>query len=189
MKKYFGLLILVIVLVLATGCTQTPASAPATTAPTTVETTAAATVMTTETTTEMTTVAPTAEMTMVANVTQPPTTAEVSNVTMAETTVQPAVTKLVTANVFHITNGSFVPSATTLLPGMGVSWINNDNVTHSVKSTGANAGMFNSGDILPGGQFTYSFGATEGTYTFNDPKFPNMTGTIIIKAGASVVGY
>jgi len=189
MKKYFGLIILVIVLVFATGCTQAPASAPATTAPTTVETTAAATVMTTETTMEITTVAPTVDMTTVANVTLPPTTAEVPNVTMVETTVQPAVTKLVTANVFRITKGSFVPSATTLLPGTGVSWINNDNVTHVVKSTGAHVGMFNSGEILPGGQFTYSFGATEGTYTYNDPNFPNMTGTIVIKAGASVVGY
>jgi len=129
-------------------------------------------------------------MTTVPNVTLPPTTIEVPNVTMTkQVTVAPTATKLVTKNVIHIVNGSFVPSATTLLPGTGVSWINDDSMIYSVKSTGTHAGMFNSGDMLPGGQFTFSFGADEGTYTFNDPKFPNMTGTIIIKSGPSIVGY
>lgn len=189
MKSYFGLIILVLVLVLAAGCTDTPATRAVTTAPTTVtvppEVTTAPPVAETS---PMATV-PTAGMTTAPNLTLPLTPIEVPNLTLTEkVTVAPTATKLVTKNVIHILNGSFVPSATTLLPGTGVSWINDDSGIHSVKSTGAHPGMFNSGEILPGEQFSFTFGADEGTYSFNDPKFTNMTGTIIIRSGPSVVG-
>ncbi len=199
MKKYFGLIMLMIVLVLLAGCTLTPATNSTTTVPTTIPATETAATAAPVVVTSQPAAVTTTAVVPVVSVTIVETTAvmlnvtitAMPNVTMPEqtATVAPAVTKPVTTNVIHIVNGSFVPSATTLLPGTGVSWINGDNVTHSVKSTGASSGMFNSGDILPGGQFPYSFGATEGTYTFNDPKFPNMTGKIIIKAGPSVVGY
>jgi hypothetical protein len=46
--------------------------------------------------------------------------------------------------------------------------------------------MFNSGDIAPGAQWGYTFGAKEGTFSFADAKFPQMNGTVIIKTGKTL---
>jgi plastocyanin len=75
-----------------------------------------------------------------------------------------------------------------VLPGTGVTWINDDTKVHIVKASGARPGMFNSGEILPTAQFSYTFGEDEGVFTFTDLKDPGMNGTIIVKKGASIVG-
>jgi plastocyanin len=55
---------------------------------------------------------------------------------------------------------------------------------HSVKATG----MFNSGSMVPGASFSFSFGETPGTYQYIDGYNPNMTGVIIIQKGAPLFG-
>jgi plastocyanin len=178
MKRICGLCILVIFFLVATGCTQP--------APSATTTTVATTVIPTEIATVNATPEPTADVnaTIEANVTAPITE------TMAETTVietpAPVQTAVVTAKIIHIRNNTFVPSATTVLPGTGITWVNDDNINHAVKASGANAGMFNSGDIAPGAQWGYTFGAKEGTFSFTDAKFPLMNGTIIIKTGKTL---
>jgi hypothetical protein len=42
-------------------------------------------------------------------------------------------------------------------------------------------GGFNSGEIIPGATWTYTFGSWEGTYEIADPQYPNMKGSVIIK--------
>ena len=186
MKKVCGLCILVIFFLVAMGCTQpAPSAAQTTTVATTVvptETTA----MPTEIATENATPAPTvdANATIEANVTAP-----LTEITVEATVVEtpaPVQTAVVTARVIHIKNNAFVPAATTVLPGTGITWVNDDTINHAVKASGANAGMFNSGDIAPGAQWGYTFGAKEGTYSFADAKFPQMNGTIIVKTGKTL---
>jgi plastocyanin len=77
-------------------------------------------------------------------------------------------------------NNAFVPQVLTALPGTGITWINDDGIVHSVKMSEADA-AFNSGDIMPGSTWSYSFGSREGNFTISDPKQPDMKGMIIIK--------
>jgi plastocyanin len=85
-------------------------------------------------------------------------------------------------------NNTFVPSELVVLPGTGITWINDDTVVHIVKASGDHKGMFTSGEIINGGQFSYTFGETPGTFEFTDPAYPSMNGTIIVKKGESVLG-
>jgi plastocyanin len=87
--------------------------------------------------------------------------------------------KVVTA--IHMRNNTFVPEELTALPGTGIAWINDDSAVHSVKTIGNATGMFNSGDILPGSQWSYTFGQREGRYEYTCSYHPEMKGAIIIK--------
>jgi len=190
MKKVFGLCILVFFFLVATGCTQSTPSAPATT---TIATTAAVPeatiVMATAVPTGNTTPATTVEVNVtmdLGNMTAP------STGTLVETTVPqtpaPAQTPLVTAKVIHIRNNTFVPAVTTVLPGTGITWINDDAISHTVKATGVHEGMFNSGEIALGAQWGYTFGAAEGTFNYTDTKLL-FNGTIIIQKAKTISDY
>jgi plastocyanin len=195
MKKVIGLLILIIVLVAVSGCTQQTKTAPVTTAiPTTVETTEATTVATPAPTTEVPVA--TTEV-LVATTEVPAATTEVTNATApAETTMVPTVTQTVSASmtpstkvtVVHIVNNTFTPSVLMVLPGTGITWANDDNAIHSVKMIGDHKGMFNSGDIASGGKWGFTFSQNEGTYVYADGYNTNVTGTIIVKAGDVLYG-
>jgi plastocyanin len=160
MKKYIGVVILLIAFVCFMGCTQTPVTEAVTTLPTTVPT-----------------VVPTTELTP-ASTTLPITDVKIV-IPVATRTTSPMNMKVVTA--IHMRNNTFVPEELTALPGTGIAWINDDSVVHSVKTIGNATGMFNSGDILPGSQWSYTFGQREGRYEFTCSYHPEMKGAIIIK--------
>ena len=181
MKKFFGLCILVILLVAASGCTQ-PAK---TVTPTAVPTAAVATeVPTAEATMPPTavetTIVPTTAATVVitANVTEKPTTAA---------TPKPVMTPSTKVTTIYIRNNTFVPQELTVLPGTGITWINDDKTVHAIKTTPASPFKFNSGDVMPGAQWGYTYGENEGTFGFID-TYTNATGVIIVKKGESVLG-
>jgi plastocyanin len=189
MKKLFGLCVLVIALVILSGCTQPAATqAPATPAPTTepvtvTETAAPATtepVVSVPATNETTAIETTAEPTLAAVPSTEITTA-------VPATPKPLVTKKVTTNVIHIRNNTFVPISTTVLPGTGITWINDDATTHALKATRPSGNIFSTGDIAPGSQWSYTVGATEETITFFDVSSPKVTGTIVIRNGQTLV--
>ncbi|MEN6396031.1 MAG: hypothetical protein ABFC78_06065 [Methanoregula sp.] len=186
MKLFMGFIILLVALVAVTGCTQTASpSAEATTvttAPVTEVTTAATTVIT-----PVETTIPETTATIVANVTAPETTVT-TVATVAPANVTPTVTAASGITLIHVTKTSITPQTDVVLPGTGIAWVNDDNVTLAVKATGDNAGMFNSGDILPKGQFSFSFGEKTGTYTYALADNTSVTGTIIVKAGRSLSG-
>ncbi len=186
MKKLIGLLILIIVLVAVSGCTQQAKTAPATTAvPTTVETVVATPVETSAalTTEETTQVAP-AETAVVTEITTPE---ENATVPAANQTVVPALT-FSTVNIVHIANNTFSPATIVALPGTRITWVNDDKTVHSVKTIGNYVGKFNSGDISPGIQWGYDFSEAEGTFQYADGYNLNVTGTIIIKKGDVLYG-
>ncbi len=169
MKKIIGFTILLIAFIAFTGCTQQAVQEPVTTVPTTVST-------------PVPTPVPTTEMTQVQ--TMVPTTL-VTTVLPTATRTESPINKLVTT--IHIRNNSFVPQVLTALPGSGITWINDDAVPHSLKMSGSDGKFFNSGDIMPGSVYGYTFGKTEGNYTISDTRYPDMTGTIVIKMTSSVI--
>ena len=159
MKKYIGLVILLIAFVCCMGCTQTQVPEAVTTPPTTVVTTI-----------------PTAELTL-ATITLP-TPLVTTMVPVSTRTTSPS-GKVVTT--ISMRNNTFVPQELTALPGTGITWINDDSRVHSVISIGNDTGMFNSGEMLPGSQWMYTFGAHKGRYEFACSYHPEMKGAIIIK--------
>jgi plastocyanin len=166
MKKFIGLFILVIALIVISGCTQ-PAQ------PVAVTTTVATPVPTVPPT--VATMVPTPEQTMIPTV--------VTTV-KPKITLEPQIKKI----IFYMRNNTFVPKELTVLPGTGITWVNEDSIVHSVKTTGTHTGMFNSGDIIPTAEWMYTFGASEGVFEFACTDQPDMKGTIVVKNGESVVG-
>ena len=176
MKKFIGFFILVIALVMISGCTQ-PAQPAAVTTP--VATTVVPTILPT-----LVTPAPTMEPTTIAT---PSTTAIVTTVATAVKTPIPVQTASTRITTIYIRNNSFVPQLLTVLPGTGITWINDDATVHAIKATGTHAGMFNSGDFVKGAQWGYTFGANEGTFEIID-TYSNATCMIIIKKGELLSG-
>jgi plastocyanin len=187
MKLFMGFIILLVAVVAITGCTQTSSTPAHTTTETTAPATVATTVDTTVVTTEQTTV-PNTTATIVTNVTAPVTNVTTTVVTAAPVNVTPTVTAASGITTIHITKTGFAPQTDVVLPGTGISWVNDDNVTHSIKMIGDNEGMFNSGDILPGATFPYTFSQKTGTYIYAFADNKTITGTIIVKAGRSLTG-
>ena len=165
MKKIIGFIILLVVFVACTGCTQQAPPEPVTTLPTTVSTPVPTTVITSVPTTQPTTVVTTLLPT-------------------ATRTLSPQ-TKLLTT--IHMKNNAFVPQELIALPGSGITWINDDTTAHSLKMSFSDGG-FNTGDILPGSQWSYTFGKREGTYNVSCIYHPDMKGTVVVKTTASVLG-
>jgi len=159
MKKFIGLFILMIAFVAFAACTQQAVPEPVTTTP---PTTVPSTVLT-------------AELTLVP--TPVPTTVVTTLPPTVKRTESPSA-KVVTT--IHMKNNLFVPQVLTALPGTGITWINDDGVVHSIKMSEPDAG-FNSGDIMPGAQWSYTFGSREGTFAISCVNHPDMKGTIIIK--------
>jgi len=189
MKLLMGFIILLVALVAVTGCTQTASPSAQTTTETTAPVTEV-TAMATPVVTTMATTAPVATATIPANVTAAPVAnvTAMPNVTAAATTV-PAVTLTPASGVttIHITSSGFTPQTDVVLPGTGINWVNNDNVSHSIATIGNNTGMFNSGAIIPGGAFAYTFSQIPGTYTYVLVENTTLMGTIIVKAPSTAL--
>src|SRR2546426_11708396 len=80
----------------------------------------------------------------------------------------------------------FDPSEIHIIPNSTVTWINNDNVTHTVTSgdpqQGAD-GKFDSGLLKPVKEFSYTF--TEiGTFNYYCQVHPAMKGVVIVDVNA-----
>jgi plastocyanin len=179
MKRFFGLCILVILLVAASGCTQ-----PAQTAIVTPEPTAdmPAEVPTTEATMPVATVEETS-----APIATPEMTEEVTTVITTATTPKPVMTPSTKITTIYIRNNTFVPQELTVLPGTGITWVNEDKTVHTIKTLPTTTIKFSSSDLVPGASFGYTFGENEGSYGFFD-TYTNATGVVIVKKGESVVG-
>lgn len=195
MKRYLGVLILIIVLVAASGCTQQTKTTPATTTvptemPTEIPTVAATTIETTAAPmTTVTTVSTTvAETKVVATVTAPAASNATTVVTVPTTIVTAGMTPSTKITVVHISNNTFTPSPLMVLPGTRITWDNDDNTIHSVKAIGTYQGKFNSGEIASKGQWGYDFGENEGIFEYADGYNKNVTGIIIVKKGESFYG-
>jgi plastocyanin len=80
-------------------------------------------------------------------------------------------------NVVTISNFSFSPATLNVAAGTTVIWTNKDSVTHTVTS---DSGLFNSGNLSPDSNFSYTFGSA-GTFTYHCAIHTYMTGTVMVK--------
>jgi plastocyanin len=81
------------------------------------------------------------------------------------------------ANQVVIENFSFVPATLTVKAGTKVTWINRDDVPHTVNE---NDKRFKSGPMDTDDQFSYTFSAP-GTFNYFCALHPKMTGQIIVQ--------
>jgi len=81
------------------------------------------------------------------------------------------------ANQVVIENFSFAPATLTVKAGTKVTWINRDDVPHTVNE---NDKRFKSGPMDTDDQFSYTFSAP-GTFSYFCALHPKMIGQIIVK--------
>lgn len=87
------------------------------------------------------------------------------------------------ANEVMMTNQSFTPENLEVEVGTTVTWINDSSEIHTVTSgtNGDHDGIFNSGEVSPGEEYSYTFDET-GTYDYYCIPHLNvgMTGTVTV---------
>jgi plastocyanin len=81
------------------------------------------------------------------------------------------------ANQVVIENFSFAPATLTVKAGTKVTWINRDDVPHTVNE---NDKRFKSGPMDTDDQFSYTF-RDPGTFSYFCALHPKMTGQIIVQ--------
>jgi plastocyanin len=82
-----------------------------------------------------------------------------------------------TPNQVTVENFSFQPGALTVKAGTTVTWVNHDDIPHTVYE---NDKRFKSDTMDTDGKFSYKF-TTPGTYSYYCSLHPRMTGQIIVK--------
>ncbi|HEY1872456.1 MAG TPA: cupredoxin family copper-binding protein [Chitinophagaceae bacterium] len=80
-------------------------------------------------------------------------------------------------NTVSIANMAFTPATITVSAGTKITWMNNDNMTHTVT---ADDMSFDSGNIAGGSSFSRTFSVV-GSYPYHCTIHPNMTGTVVVK--------
>ncbi|HSD57308.1 MAG TPA: cupredoxin family copper-binding protein, partial [Methanotrichaceae archaeon] len=83
-------------------------------------------------------------------------------------------------NAVEIRDFSYQPGTLTVAAGTTVTWTNDGNVPHTVTS---DERTFDSGDIAPGGSFSYTF-TQPGSYPYHCTLHPSMQGQIEVTSGA-----
>ncbi len=73
---------------------------------------------------------------------------------------------------------SFLPQVVTVVRGQSVVWTNSDAIIHTTTSDKL---IWDSGQLLPGGTFSFTF-TTAGTYTYHCTIHGTlMTGTVVVQ--------
>ena len=82
----------------------------------------------------------------------------------------------VNAYTVKMQNSAFTPGTLTITLNSTVTWMNDDNIVHSVTTSD---GSLNSGDIAVGSSYSKTF-STAGTINYYDSHNNNMTGVIVV---------
>jgi plastocyanin len=91
-------------------------------------------------------------------------------------TPTPQPTSQPTQVIVTMHNGSFSPTSLTIKVGTTVIWQNHSQLAHTVT---ADNGMFDSGNVNPGGTFSFKF-ITAGSFGYSCNYHPLMTATIVV---------
>jgi plastocyanin len=83
-------------------------------------------------------------------------------------------------NTIEMTGSSFQPAALSVPIGATVKWINHDTKDQFVV---AKYGAFNSGKIIPGGEFQFTF-TQAGSFDYSSQVNPSMTGIVTVVGNA-----
>ncbi len=108
---------------------------------------------------------------IIAGVTSPAATPTTTPTTQAAAQTQPA--------TIIIDNFTFNPPALTIPVGTTITWINRDDVPHTVTST-TKPHMLNSPVLDTDGKYQFIF-TTPGTFSYYCTVHPHMTATITVK--------
>lgn len=84
--------------------------------------------------------------------------------------------KALAASAVSIKGFAFVPKSLTVVAGTTVTWTNNDAVNHTATS---DAGVWDSGVILPGKSYSYTF-KTTGMFPYHCKIHKSMKGTVLV---------
>ncbi len=79
------------------------------------------------------------------------------------------------SNTITIQNFSFSPDTLTVKQGTKVTWLNNDSVTHTIKSD-----TFNSSNLNQGDKFEFTFD-NKGSFDYSCGIHPSMRGKVIVE--------
>ena len=77
-----------------------------------------------------------------------------------------------------IDNFAFAPQRVVVKPGRTVTWINEDDIPHTIASS---TKLFKSNALDTKDKFTFTF-TTPGAYEYFCSLHPHMTGTIVVEA-------
>ncbi|HEX6072461.1 MAG TPA: cupredoxin family copper-binding protein [Sphingomicrobium sp.] len=77
----------------------------------------------------------------------------------------------------HIGNFTFNQAAIAVHPGTTVTWVNDDDIPHTIVATG---GAFRSKVLDTGDRFSFTF-AKAGQFDYFCSLHPHMTGRVIVK--------
>ena len=87
-----------------------------------------------------------------------------------------------------ILDSGFYPDKIPVTAGDTLVWVNNDTVAHTVTDTGSPP-AFDSGEILPGGEFSYTFNEPNTVFTYNCTS-SDFTGTVpVVNPWKEVVDF
>ena len=76
---------------------------------------------------------------------------------------------------------AFAPQRVTVKAGTTVTWINDDDIPHTIASS---TKLFKSTALDTEDKFSFTF-ATPGTYDYFCSLHPHMTGTVVVEAAAA----
>ena len=76
-----------------------------------------------------------------------------------------------------MTTTAYAPNPVNVAVGGTVTWVNNDNTAHTSTATG---GVFDSGMIAPGGNFSRTF-PSAGSFPYHCTIHPGMVGTVNVQ--------
>ncbi len=93
-------------------------------------------------------------------------------------------------NEVWIAEGAFQPFSKDVVPGTRVTWINRDSAPHRITSGITDYdGLFDSGEISPGGSFSFTF-YDVGVYQYFCSLHPGtMQGTVIVGVRSRVLPF
>ncbi|HEY7442160.1 MAG TPA: plastocyanin/azurin family copper-binding protein [Vicinamibacterales bacterium] len=89
----------------------------------------------------------------------------------------PSATVSIVSGASLLTTTAFSPNPLSTTVGSTIRWMNNDNVVHTSIADG---GAWNSGNLQPGGQFTFTF-QSAGTFTYHCSIHPGMVATVTVQ--------
>ena len=96
----------------------------------------------------------------------------------AVATALPAASAHVAETEVKIDNFAFAPQRVVVKAGTTVTWINDDDIPHTVASS---TKLFKSNALDTKDQFSFTF-TTAGAYEYFCSLHPHMTGTIVVEA-------
>ncbi|VVB51397.1 Plastocyanin [uncultured archaeon] len=96
----------------------------------------------------------------------------------AEPTPATTSARISTEQQINIKDFNFVPNIAEVPMGTTVTWVNDDNVPHTITSV---SGSFDSGSLAPGKTYSYKFNQA-GTFEYSCTNHPSMPhGKIVVR--------